>query len=158
MKTKDWTLLRQRQSIALPLVNLFVKTICRNCRIKSRTKAKVVATGLVALKMMAGVAFAQQNVWFGTSSNNWFFPLNWSLSRVPTASDSALINTSFFAPTVVDEPGAVAAQLTVSNNPPGSLAPGSLTIESPGVLNVGALGVLGAAASPSGLLIPAPTR
>jgi T5SS/PEP-CTERM-associated repeat protein len=60
MKTKDWfcpfdLLGLRRQSMALLLVNLFWKTNCRSRRIKSRTKAGVVATGLAALNMMAGV-------------------------------------------------------------------------------------------------------
>ena len=143
---KDWFSRRRQNRDVLP--SLFFKTICSNRRIKIVAKAKAVLTALVALKMMSGVAFAQ-NTWFGTSGSNWFFGLNWSLDHSPTANDSALINTSFFAPTVVDQPGAVAGQLTVSNNPPGSTAPGSLTIESPGVLTIGSPG--SAVPGPGGL-------
>jgi hypothetical protein len=59
MKTKDWFSRSdlfglQRQWTDLPLFNLFFTTTCRNRRIKSRGKAKVVATDLAVLNVMAG--------------------------------------------------------------------------------------------------------
>ena len=140
MKTKDgfsqFELLRLRwQSTGLLLFKPVFKTICSHSWINKRTTAKVLA-GLVALEMMAGVAFAQ-NTWIGTSGSNWFSPSNWSFSRPPMAQETVLINTSSSAPTVIAQPGAVASELTVTNSPPDSPTPGSLTIESAGILNVG---------------------
>src|SRR6476619_6993177 len=104
MKTKDWfsrfDILRlRRRSTTLLLVSLFLKTICRNHRIKSRTKSKVVATGLVALDMMAGVAFGAQSIWVGTTSSDWFTDSNWLNGVPPTANDTAVLRTTSPFPT-----------------------------------------------------------
>jgi len=143
MKTKDWfarfhLLVVQRQRRPLLLVNLFFRTICRNHRIKSRAKAKIVATGLVALDMiLAGVAFGAD--WTGATSTDWFTGSNWLSGVSPTANDSVVLRTISPFPTVVDLPGAVANQLTVGESPslPGQSGVGSLTIQSGGVLSVG---------------------
>src|SRR5271166_948606 len=132
-----------RQSVALLRANLSFDTICNNRRVKSRTTAKVVATGLVALNMMAGVALAQlaRNNWIGSTDSNWFLGKNWSRGQIPTLDYAAVIGsaTGFPPPTmptiVAAQPVAEAAQLIVENNP--SLSPGSLTIESTSILNVG---------------------
>src|SRR5271166_3181884 len=148
MKTKDWfsqfELLRLRwQSTALLLFKPVFKTICSHSWINKRTTAKVVATGLVALNMMAGVGLAQlaRNNWIGSTDSNWFLGKNWSRNTIPTLDYAAVIGsaTGFPPPTmptiVAAQPVAEAAQLIVENNP--SLSPGSLTIESTSILNVG---------------------
>jgi len=144
MKTKDgfsqFELLRLRwQSTALLLFKPVFKTICNNRRVKSRTTAKVVATGLVALNMMAGVALAQlaQDSWIGSTDSNWFLGKNWSRGQSPMPDyPAAVIGSASPNPTIVAaQPVAEAAQLIVQNNP--SLSPGSLTIESTSILNVG---------------------
>src|SRR5271165_2433251 len=148
MKTKDWfsqfELLRLRwQSTALLLFKPVFKTICSHSWINKRTTAKVVATGLVALNMMAGVGLAQlaRNNWIGSTDSNWFLGKNWSRNTIPTLDYAAVIGsaTGFPPPTmptiVAAQPVAEAAQLIVENNP--SLSPGSLTIESTGSLTVG---------------------
>jgi len=69
--------------------------------------------------MFVGVAFAQ-DVWTGLQGFNWFLGGNWLNSGSipptvpPTLNDTALINNSNFAPPVVPQSGAVAAQLIVT--------------------------------------------
>jgi hypothetical protein len=106
MKTKDWfsrfhLIVVRRQRPALLFVNLFSKTIWRNRRIKSCTKAKVVASGLVALDMiLAGVAFGAD--WTGATSTDWFTGSNWVNGVSPTANDTAILRTDSPHTTVVD--------------------------------------------------------
>ena len=49
---------------------------------RSLRKAGVIAIGLVALSMMAGVAFGQAT-WTGATSTDWFTNSHWSTGNVP---------------------------------------------------------------------------
>ena len=103
MKTKDWTLLRQRQSIALPLVSLFFKTTYRSAQVEDRRKTKLLAAILAGLCLWTLTAHAQ--TWVGGTmatsppaapgSFSWNTPTNWSNpAAIPVAGGTAFFNAA----------------------------------------------------------------
>jgi hypothetical protein len=102
---------------------------CSNLR--SRRKAKLMATGLVALNMMAGVAFGQVSKnWIGTTPD-WFTSSNWSPSGVPGPADDVFLSTVSPSPTDVAQTGAMARNLVI-----GLTGPGTLIVQNGGRINI----------------------
>ena len=116
-----------------------------NRRIKSRTKAKVVATGVVALNMiLAGVSLGQFGPpnfepttieWTGVTSNDWLTNTNWvPLTRTPNSDDNVSINTITNNRTFLSGgPHQTVHLIRVGGLSPGT---GSLTINSGGQLTI----------------------
>jgi T5SS/PEP-CTERM-associated repeat protein len=106
-----------------------------NRRIKSPRKAGIVVTCLMALNMvLAGVVFAQTNVWAPTlPTGNWFNPSNWT-SGVPTATQTVIINTDSIVTNV--QGAGFANTLTVGSG----VGPGILNVFTSGT-NVGSVTV-----------------
>jgi hypothetical protein len=94
-------------------------------------KAKLMAAGLVALNMMAGVAFGQVSKnWIGTTPN-WFTSSNWSPSGVPGPADDVFLNTVSPSPADVAQKRAMARNLVI-----GLTGPGTLILQNGGQINI----------------------
>jgi autotransporter-associated beta strand protein len=83
----------RRQCTTLLLVNLFLKTICGNRRIKSRRPVRVLAALLAWLSLGPFAAYATDFFWHTPSGGDWGFNGNWSGGPHPeTFSDTASFN------------------------------------------------------------------
>src|SRR5262249_24797331 len=105
------------------------------------TRQLLVATAVAAALLAATSSTRAQPIpsstsnWMGETSSNWFTGGNWS-NNVPT--NTAFANIDSTAPSgvgaVVAAPGATAHSITVGN-----ISTGMLTIQSGGMLTVGAV-------------------
>jgi hypothetical protein len=145
MKTKDWfsrfDLLRlRRQSIALPLVNLFFKTTYRLAEVEDRRKTKLLAPFLPSLCLSTLAAHAQvvNAIWTGTESLDWVNPLNWNPTGPPTETATFGPVTSGHTTSIEFSGGAVPGTFLFEDGAPQY----SFTIE-PGTLQLGFAGGTG---------------